>query len=73
MYIVHAMKRRNISWSDEVERTARALAVERGMPLSQLLSQLVEAENEDARVLPSGDVRELSPGMKKLLGKKKGG
>ena len=65
------MKRRNISWSDEVERTARALAVERGMPLSQLLAQLVESENNDARIAPSGDMRELSHGMKKLLAKRR--
>lgn len=61
------MKRRNISWSDEVETLAIALARERGIPVSQLLAQLVEVEKTEARVVPKGDVGQFSPGFQKLV------
>lgn len=67
------MKRRNISWTVETEALARSLARERGIAVSQLLSQLVEAEKNDARIAPSCDLCELSPGMRKLLEKRGGG
>lgn len=65
------MIRRNISWSDEVERLAKKLAAERGIPVSQLLALLLEAERDEARVFPECALCELSPGMVKHLKQKK--
>lgn len=59
--------RKNIYWDDDADEKAKRLAFERGISVSDLLRQLVDAEWNDARVAPTTPAPlEPTPGMQRL-------
>jgi hypothetical protein len=65
VYGIPLMRRRNISWGGEVDALAVALAHERHMDVSELLTALVIEESMNPRIKP----KQPTPGYLKSLTK----